>query len=77
MNPADRASRGCSCRQLLESHWWEGPAWLYEDPKNWPQGQFICNEYEVNKEKRKGLVTSFLNATADEWHLVFVFFKIY
>ncbi|KAL0841422.1 hypothetical protein ABMA28_015106 [Loxostege sticticalis] len=37
MNPADLPSRGCNPKVLLESRWWEGPAWL--KGSTWPVSQ--------------------------------------
>ncbi|XP_077280514.1 uncharacterized protein LOC143907545 [Temnothorax americanus] len=36
-NPADCASRGLSPGELIGHQlWWQGPAWLKEDPSTWP-----------------------------------------
>eukprot|EP00112_Aurelia_sp_Birch-Aquarium-sp1_P011757 Seg2473.7 transcript_id=Seg2473.7/GoldUCD/mRNA.D3Y31 product="hypothetical protein" protein_id=Seg2473.7/GoldUCD/D3Y31 len=36
-NPADLASRGIACSKLVtNSLWWDGPAFLTEQPENWP-----------------------------------------
>ncbi|XP_021959017.1 uncharacterized protein LOC110854896 [Folsomia candida] len=53
MNPADLPSRGCSPSALLETKWWEGPRWLYEDEKKWPQQNLKYDEDEVAKELKK------------------------
>ena len=55
MNPADLSSQGCSPKQLFESRWWEGPAWLCASPSNWPQEQPIYNEKEIYEERKKGV----------------------
>ena len=42
LNPADIGSRGCSARELLVSDlWWKGPAFLTEDPDNWPDAEVL------------------------------------
>ncbi|OXA37717.1 hypothetical protein Fcan01_27528 [Folsomia candida] len=52
MNPADLPSRGCDARELLESKWWEGPAWLKEDEDKWPTRVVDLNEADVATEKK-------------------------
>ncbi|CAL1678890.1 unnamed protein product [Lasius platythorax] len=53
MNPADLPSRGCNARQLLETHWWEGPRWLKFPKEMWPNSRPIINEDLVAHEARK------------------------
>ncbi|XP_011313635.1 uncharacterized protein, partial [Fopius arisanus] len=37
-NPADCASRGISTSKLADHQlWWAGPAWINQDPAEWPQ----------------------------------------
>lgn len=75
MNPADLPSRGCNARELLESRWWEGPDWLYEESTRWPTGGHSYNEEEINRERRKKPTTSLINIEEimdlDGWHLKF------
>ncbi|KAJ8916963.1 hypothetical protein NQ315_008363 [Exocentrus adspersus] len=68
-NPADLPSRGCSPRQLLESKWWEGPKWLYEEPYMWPRGKLDCNEDEIAQERKKGVTAILMDSNTDFWHL--------
>lgn len=53
-NPCDLLSRGCSVDQLLKSEWWNGPEWLYAREQDWPLQNFLVNEDEAEKEKKKG-----------------------
>ena len=53
INPADLPSRGCSATQLSQSCWWEGPSWLKEDEKYWPQQSYKTDEETVMEEKKK------------------------
>jgi len=60
-NPADLSSRSCSPAQLLESRWWEGPQWLYEEVENWPVEEVVLDE-EVVFSERKGASSRSLTA---------------
>ncbi|XP_011858839.1 PREDICTED: uncharacterized protein LOC105556364 [Vollenhovia emeryi] len=53
MNPADLPSRGCGAKQLLESRWWEGPAWLRLPRNQWPSTDCTRNETEIDSEIKK------------------------
>ncbi|GFY35871.1 integrase catalytic domain-containing protein [Trichonephila clavipes] len=53
MYPADLLSRGCSPYKLLKFKWWEAPAWLKENPENWPTGEIIDQPSEIEVERRK------------------------
>ena len=52
-NPADLPSRGCSPAQLLESRWWNGPAWLYHSSRDWPVEESTWDEEAIREEQRK------------------------
>jgi hypothetical protein len=48
-NPADIASRGTLCQNLMNNKlWWEGPAWLKNEPGEWPQFKVPHNSKEDN-----------------------------
>ncbi|XP_071653126.1 uncharacterized protein [Temnothorax longispinosus] len=53
MNPADLPSRGCKAKQLVESRWWEGPAWLKLSREHWPSSEYDINEAEVDSETKR------------------------
>ncbi|KAJ8910530.1 hypothetical protein NQ315_013493 [Exocentrus adspersus] len=36
------------------SKWWEGPDWLYQDLRCWPQGDLNFDEEKIEKDPRKG-----------------------
>ncbi|XP_077278810.1 uncharacterized protein LOC143906541 [Temnothorax americanus] len=56
-NPADCASRGLSPGELIGHQlWWQGPAWLKEDPSTWPASAAAL-------EKGTGLPTSACEST--------------
>lgn len=65
VNPADLPSRGCSAKKLLQSKWWEGPRWLYQDSSHWPTEVFNLIEAEISQERKKKLVTSLVNRHGD------------
>nr|XP_022907792.1 uncharacterized protein LOC111419242 [Onthophagus taurus] len=76
LNPADLPSRGCGVKFLLHSGWWEGPRWLYGDPKSWPEHEGMqYDELEINREKKKKITSSLLNTgdhmNEDELHLTY------
>lgn len=58
LNPADIASRGCSPKKFVESKWWEGPKWLENPPETWPQSEVKADASEVNKERRRTVVSA-------------------
>ncbi|KAJ8914063.1 hypothetical protein NQ315_017584 [Exocentrus adspersus] len=39
-----------------ESRWWEGPAWLRDDPSAWPKEDYNIDEEKVNVERKKSAV---------------------
>jgi hypothetical protein len=44
--------------ELVESRWWEGHRWLYENETKWPNQIAEVEEEEVIKERKKTFVTS-------------------
>ncbi|GFS31050.1 integrase catalytic domain-containing protein [Trichonephila inaurata madagascariensis] len=71
MNPADLLSRGCSTYKLLKSKWWKGPAWLKENPENWPTGEIIDQPSEIDIERKKIKIVNIdlANDAPLLWHL--------
>ena len=72
MNPADLPSRGCSAKHLIESRWWEGPEWLRRPIDQWPDQNYACDDEIVNREKRKGVVSSLLSVEINfNWYYMY------
>ena len=58
-NPADIGSRGTTATNLKESRkWWEGPAWLLQDEKNWPTSvhEEQTTPESIQEEKRNATI---------------------
>ena len=46
-NPADKASRGTSTRELRDDRiWWHGPEWLVQPQQTWPEWKRASNDQE-------------------------------
>ena len=58
MNPADLLSRGCQPEQLKKDQWWRGPDWLKEQEDSWPRSIAVPEIEEMNKERRRTVVTA-------------------
>ncbi|GFQ79810.1 integrase catalytic domain-containing protein, partial [Trichonephila clavata] len=58
VNPADLATRCCDWSDLLQSKWWEGPGWLYNDEESWPCSEVSETPDEAFLERRKTVVTN-------------------
>ncbi|XP_035231346.1 uncharacterized protein LOC118203190 [Stegodyphus dumicola] len=69
-NPADIPSRGCSIKSFVKSRWWQGPECLMKNEKEWPTSEVITNEEEIMKEKRKNIISTLANITAEKWYLI-------
>ncbi|KAJ0181357.1 hypothetical protein K1T71_003442 [Dendrolimus kikuchii] len=60
-NPADLCSRGCNAKTLLETQWWTGPQWLYDEKEKWPRStiDYTGNEEEIiNSEQKKNILVT-------------------
>jgi hypothetical protein len=61
LNPTSLPSCGCFGKALLSSRWWEFPTWLEPKEEDLPNTEIQFEEEEIMKEKRKGVITSFLS----------------
>ena len=61
-NPADIISRGVTPLQLAESStWWNGPGWLQEDSKSWPNfTEVLDQQFDSVTLEERPLVTAAL-----------------
>ena len=51
-NPADLASRGCTVDALSQSsQWWKGPAFLTQEPSQWPANKVEQTKDSVQEQK--------------------------
>ena len=69
-NPADLPSRGCHAKQLLDSRWWEGPKWLSDAYKDWPNPSSNIDEDEVRGELKKSAQITMLSATEQDQKII-------
>lgn len=68
MNPADLASRGCSAKKLIETKWWLGPDWLFENKNSWPQQNYEVIEGDVFEERKKSIISITNTSTDFSWY---------
>ncbi|XP_050339915.1 uncharacterized protein LOC126766119 [Bactrocera neohumeralis] len=62
INPADMVSRGSTPLELTTSVWFNGPEFLYEDERKWPNGKSNDVDMEiVNAEMRKSVFNIIVN----------------
>ena len=74
-DPTDLPSRGCSPSQMLESKWWDGPAWLKQPESKWPSWQIehliadetiISSAMKKTSEMKKTVITRTMIAHEDK-----------
>jgi hypothetical protein len=71
-NPADLPSGGRVAGRLTQMKWWEGPSWLRLPEEDWPSVEPAASKEEVNRERRRGVVTSLLGEGQGEaWYLIY------
>lgn len=49
------SSKHISSKQLLESKWWEGPAWLKLSSDNWTVSEIKVNDAKVYSVRKKSV----------------------
>ena len=65
LNPADLPSRGCSPEELVQSKWWEGPAWLRNPKESWPKGDPVADENLVSEELKKTATVAMVSVQSE------------
>jgi hypothetical protein len=72
INPADLPSTGCRVQQLLQTRWWEGPAWLKLPAEDWHSGEPQTDEEIVEQESRECIFFSLLCKEGQtDWYYAF------
>ncbi|XP_071033041.1 uncharacterized protein [Parasteatoda tepidariorum] len=74
--PADFATRFCDWADLLQSQWWEGPSWLYEEAKSWPLSEISVPD-EAFLERRKTVITNLAAENEEKFGQRFLYFSSY
>ncbi|GBL88689.1 hypothetical protein AVEN_195670-1 [Araneus ventricosus] len=77
VNPADLATRCCDWSDLLQSKWWEGPGWLYNDEESWPCSEVSETPDEAFLERRKTVVTNLATGNEVRFGDRFLYFSSY
>ncbi|GFR24015.1 DUF1758 domain-containing protein [Trichonephila clavata] len=77
VNPADLATRCCDWSDLLQSKWWEGPGWLYNDEESWPCSEVSETPDEAFLERRKTVVTNVATENEVRFGDRFLYFSSY
>ncbi|GBL83786.1 hypothetical protein AVEN_132675-1 [Araneus ventricosus] len=77
VNPADLATRCCDWSDLLQSKWWEGPGWLYNDEESWPCSEVSETPDEAFLERHKTVVTNLATGNKVRFEDRFLYFSSY
>ncbi|GBM48005.1 hypothetical protein AVEN_34341-1 [Araneus ventricosus] len=77
VNPADLATRCCDWSDLLQSKWWEGPSWLYNDEESWPCSEVSETPDEAFLERRKTVATNLATGNEVRFGDRFLYFSSY
>ncbi|XP_042911012.1 uncharacterized protein [Parasteatoda tepidariorum] len=76
VNHADFATRFCDWADLLQSQWWEGPSWLYEEAESWPMSEISVPD-EAFLERRKTVITNLAAENEKKFGQRFLYFSSY
>jgi len=61
----------------MQSKWWLGPSWLYDDESKWPKAKNDYIEEEIESEKKKSVLVHIVNETVSAFRIENYFSSYY